>query len=135
MQETPKPIKRLVREWAGIAHDRELGRALLDLREQFERWLRREISPVELNDLIHRFHDGISRDIWKKYATNRLEPAIGFAIATGILRREELPSALLEHVSGLVEFYQAEEPASLSRLTAGAADGRRGRNGADSKRR
>ncbi len=112
MQDTSKRIKRLVREWAGIAHDRELGKALLDLRAQFDRWQRGEIGAVELNDLIHRFHDGGSRNIWKKYATNHLEPALGFAIATGILRREELPPELLQHIAGLIEFCEAEEPAS-----------------------
>lgn len=38
VQDIPKRIKRLVREWAGIAHDRELGQALLDLRAHFDRW-------------------------------------------------------------------------------------------------
>jgi hypothetical protein len=112
MQDTPKRIKRLVRDWAGIAHDRELGQALADLRAAFDRWQRGEMSAVELNDVIHRFHDGVSRDIWKKYATNHLEPAVAFAVATGILRREELPPALLQHIAGLVEFYKAENQAS-----------------------
>jgi hypothetical protein len=48
-----------------------------------------------LNDLIHQFDQGASREIWKRYATNRLEPAIGSAVAAGILRREELPEDLL----------------------------------------
>jgi hypothetical protein len=112
MQDTPKRIKRLVREWAGITHDRELGNALADLRAEFDRWQRREISAVELNDLIHRFHDGVSRDIWKKYATNHLEPALAFAVATGTLRREELPADLLQHIAGLIEFYEAENQVS-----------------------
>ena len=112
MQDIPKRIKRLVREWAGIAHDRELHKALLDLRAQFDRWQQAEITAVELNDLIHRFHDGDARTIWKKYATNRLEPALGFAVATGIIRRDELPQELLQHIAGLIEFYEAEESAS-----------------------
>ena len=112
MQDTPKRIKRLVRDWAGIAHDRELRKALLDLRGQFDRWQRGEINAVELNDLIHRFHDGDSRTIWKKYATNHLEPALAYAVATGILRRDELPPDLLQHIAGLIEFYEAGESAS-----------------------
>ena len=111
MQDTPKRIKRLVREWAGIAHDRELQKALLDLRAHFDHWQRAEITAGELNDLIHRFHDGDSRTIWKKYATNHLEPALGSAVATGIIRRDELPSELLQHIAGLIEFYEAEESA------------------------
>ena len=111
MQDTPKRIKRLVREWAGIAHDRELTKALLDLGVHFDRWQRGEITAADLNDLVHRYHQGASREIWKTYATTHLEPAVGFAVATGILRREELPPDLLQHVGGLIEFYEAEQPA------------------------
>lgn len=112
MQDTPKRLKRLVREWAAVAHDRELSKALLDLRAHFEAWQRGEITAADLNDLIHQFHQGGSREIWKKYATNHLEPAIGLAVATGILRQEELPPELLQHVAGLIEFYAAEHSAS-----------------------
>jgi hypothetical protein len=105
-------VKRLVREWAAIAHDRELGRALLELRTQFDRWQRGEIAAADLNDLIHQFHQGPSREIWKRYATNHLEPAIGSAVAAGLVRREELPEALLRHVAGLIEFYEADDSGS-----------------------
>lgn len=49
-------------------------------------------------------------EIWKKYATNHLEPAIGSAVATRILRREESPEELLRHVAGLIELYEADDP-------------------------
>lgn len=112
MQDTPKGLKRLVRTWAAIAHDRELAKALLELRAQFDRWQRGEITAGDLNDLIHEFHQGASREVWKKYATNHLEPAIGYAVATGILQREELPPDLLEHVAALVEYYEVDRSPS-----------------------
>lgn len=108
MQNPPKALKRLVREWAAIAHHRELGHALLKLRTQFDRWQRGEIAAAELNELIHEFHQGASREIWKRYDTSHLEPAIGSAVAAGILRREELPEELVTHVAGLIEFYEAD---------------------------
>ena len=102
-------MKRLVREWAAIAHDRELGHALRELRTQFDRWQRGEIAAAHLNDLIHQFHQGASREIWKKYATNHLEPTIGSAVAAGILRREELPEERSRQIAGLIEFYEAAD--------------------------
>ena len=65
MQDTPKRLKRLVREWAAVAHDRELSKALLDLRAHFEAWQRGDITAADLNDLIHQFHQAGSREIWK----------------------------------------------------------------------
>lgn len=70
------------------------------------------MSAFELNELVHQFHDGISREIWKRYATNHLEPAVASAVAAGVLRREELPQELLQHIAGLIEFYEADQSAS-----------------------
>jgi hypothetical protein len=112
MHDTPKRLKRLVREWAGIAHERDLSKALGDLRAQFERWQRGDISVFDLNDLVHRFHQDTSREIWKRYATNHLEPAVASAVVSGVIHKEELPRELLEHIAGLVEFYEAEESAT-----------------------
>jgi hypothetical protein len=106
MQEAPKRIKRLVREWAGIANERELRNALSELRAQFARWERGDIGAFELNDLVHRFHQDTSREIWKRYATTHLEPAVASAVAAGVLRKEELPAELVQHIAGLIEFYE-----------------------------
>jgi hypothetical protein len=112
MEESPKRIKRQVREWAGIAHDRDLRKALGELRTEFARWEDGEIDSFELNERVHRFHENTSREIWKRYATTHLEPAIASAVAAGVLRREELSSELLHHIAGLIEFYQQDRSAS-----------------------
>jgi carbamoylphosphate synthase large subunit len=106
MQEVPKRIKRQVREWAGIAHARDLRKALGELRAQFDRWERGEIDSFELNERVHRFHQDTSREIWKRYATGHPEPAVASAVAAGVFRKEELPSELLQHIAGLIEFYE-----------------------------
>jgi hypothetical protein len=106
MQEIPKNIKRMIREWAGVAHDRDLRDALKDLRVQFDRWERGEIDSFELNDLVHKYHNGPSREIWKRYATSHLRPAVASAVAAGVLRTEELPSELVENIAGLIELYK-----------------------------
>lgn len=112
MQEVPKRIKRLVREWAGIAHDRDLREALSELRVQFNRWDLGEIDSFELNELVHRFHQDTARDIWKRYATTHPEPAIALAVAAGVLRKEELPAELVQHIAGLIELYENNLSAS-----------------------
>ncbi|HVH28561.1 MAG TPA: hypothetical protein VM818_17475 [Vicinamibacterales bacterium] len=112
MQEVPKRIKRLVREWAGIAHDRDLRKALGELRSQFGRWDRGEIDSVELNNLVHQFHQDTAREIWKRYATRHLEQAVASAIAAGVHLKEELPAELVQHIAGLIEFYEHDLPAS-----------------------
>jgi len=112
MQDVPKHIKRQIREWAGIAHDRDLRKALGELRDQFGLWERGEIDSFELNERVHRFHEDTSREIWKRYATTHLKPAVASAVAAGVLHREELPADLLQHISGLIEFYEHDLSAS-----------------------
>jgi hypothetical protein len=102
----------MIREWAGVAHDRDLRDALTELRAQFDRWDRSEIDSFELNDLVHKYHDGTSREIWKRYATSHLAPAVASAVAAGVLRRDELPEELAQHIAGLIDFYQHECSAS-----------------------
>jgi hypothetical protein len=96
----------------GIAHDRDLRKALIELRAQFERWDRGEIDSFELNELIHRFHQDTSREIWKRYTMTDVEPAVAAAVAAGVLRKEELPAELLQHIAGLIEFYEHDLSAS-----------------------
>jgi hypothetical protein len=85
---------------------------LTELRAQFDRWDRGEIDSFELNDLVHKYHDGTSREIWKRYATSHLAPAVASAVAAGVLRRDELPEELAQHIAGLIDFYQHEFSAS-----------------------
>jgi hypothetical protein len=70
MQEVPKRIKRLVREWAAIAHERDLRKSLSDLRAQFDRWDRGEIDSFELNGCI--VHQETAK--YGRIQTNHLEP-------------------------------------------------------------
>jgi hypothetical protein len=60
---------------------RELRKAFSELRAQFDRWDRGEIDPCELNELVHRFHQDTAGEIWKRYTTTRLEPAVASAVA------------------------------------------------------
>ena len=112
MHKVPKRIKRLVREWAGVAHDRDLREALSELRARFDRWDRGEIDSFELNNLIHRFHQDTARQIWKRYATTHLEPAVASTVAAGVLREGELPEELVQDVAALIEFYEHDLSAS-----------------------
>jgi len=82
MVDTPKRIKRLLREYAAAAHEEELRRALLPISEAFGRWERRELDSGELSEIIHRFHQGPARDLWARYNTPHLEMVVAFAITT-----------------------------------------------------
>jgi hypothetical protein len=106
MADTPKRIKRLLREYAGAAHEEELRRALLPVSEAFGRWEKRDLSSGELSEIIHRFHQGPARELWVRYNSSHLEMPVAFAITTGVLARDTIPAELLEHLAGALRFYE-----------------------------
>jgi hypothetical protein len=105
----PKRVKRLLREYAGAAHEEELRRALLPVADAFGRWARRELSSGELSEIIHRFHQGPARELWVRYNTPHLEMPVAFAITTGVLAREAIPAEFLEHLPGALRFCEEEQ--------------------------
>ena len=99
-----KKQKAELRRLAGLAHERELSAALSNLESEFGRWRRGEISVFELNDRIHRFHHGVSRDLYKLYDPRDAEIVVPGAIARGTLKEQEVDPALLRNVADLIEF-------------------------------
>ena len=87
--------RRRVRELAADAHARELSAALTDLYEEFQRWGGDEISVFDLNDLVHEFHDGVSRELHKRYAMAPAELGVIFALRHGVLGVEEVGPELV----------------------------------------
>jgi len=112
MAETPKRVKRLLREHAAVAHEEELRRALVPVAEAFKRWERAELDSGELSEIIHKFHQGPARDLWVRYNTAHLEMAVAFAITTGLLSRDTIPAELLDHLAGPLRFYAEEQATS-----------------------
>ena len=111
MPDIPKRLKRLLREYAARAHEAELHQALVPLAEAFKRWERGELDSFELNDLIHRFHQGASREVYVRYVTRDYEPALAHAIATGLIDRTGVPAGVMDHLARLIElFEQTEKP-------------------------
>jgi hypothetical protein len=109
MTEIPKRLKRLLRTWAGEAHEEELRRALVPLAEAFDRWKRGDIASSELSNLIHKFHQGPARDRFVKYDTNHLEAPVAYAIVTGVLNKDKIPPELFEHLATWIKFYEERE--------------------------
>jgi hypothetical protein len=90
--ELSKKQKKHIREMAGVAYEREMTSALDKLLETFQKWKKGELNPFDVNEAIHEFHNGISRDLYKQYAIGGDQPdmAVVIALAHGVLKIEEL---------------------------------------------
>jgi hypothetical protein len=93
-----------LRRLAGLAHERELGAAIRDLELDFERWRKGEISVFALNESIHKFHNGISRELYSRYDPRDAELTVPAAIARGTLQENEVDQSLLQNLTELIQF-------------------------------
>lgn len=94
-----KHIKKQLRELLAIAYKRELDAALSNLCKQFEAWQQNEMDCWDLNDAIHKFHDGISRDLYKQYVMSGNSDhgwLVAHALDRKVLSREEIPDEILQ---------------------------------------
>ncbi len=112
MADTPKRIKRLLREHAAAAHEEELRRTLVPVAEAFKRWERGELGSGELSEIIHRFHQGPARELFARYNTPYLEMIVAYAITVGVLDRQKIPAELRDHLARALEFYEGERATS-----------------------
>lgn len=106
-----KANKRKLRELSGLAYRRELGHELAKLEVDFSRWRGGEIDPFELSDRIHRFHDGVSRDLYVAYGGRNPSLEVARAIALHVLDRNEVPSEILAELESRIQLFEPERQA------------------------
>ena len=107
-QEMPKRLKRALREAAMAAHEEELRRALIPLEAAFQQWRAGRVGSGELAELIHGFHEGPARELFKKYNYGQLELVVAHAIVAGILDPSRLPADLVEALGRAIAFYEEQ---------------------------
>ena len=92
-------LRALVEEaWKG-----ELDQALEELFEAFGRWADHDLDAFELSDQIHEFHDGVSRELYKRYAGLPTHLAVGYAVSHGVLDENALDPSLREKLIPTIE--------------------------------
>jgi hypothetical protein len=79
-----------------------LSKALETLEENIRQWRKNKISAFEPRDFIHKFHNGIARDLWSFYATGHMELNVKHAIANGIILKTEISPGILEKLNIIV---------------------------------
>jgi hypothetical protein len=89
-KELTKKQRKHIRELASVSYERELATALDKLLAAFQKWKQGEMSPFDLNEEIHQYHNGTARDLYKQYSSGDPDMAVMFALAEGILKIEEL---------------------------------------------
>lgn len=92
---------------AGQCYEKEITLALESLFEDFKKWEQSEITPWDLNDKIHHYHNGTARELYKLYeGLNDTTVALSQAVVKGIIKIEDVPENCRPLLEGLIDFYQ-----------------------------
>ena len=106
MKKYNKSERKELRKLSELAYKRELNSAINDLYNKFKEWEKGSIDSFKLDHEIHKYHNGISRELYKKYDDNDLiDITIGWAIAKGILEKSEVSDNLINKLHLIIERY------------------------------
>ncbi len=93
-----KSERKELRKLADLAYERELAKSLEALEENFRQWKKSKITAFELSEIIHKFHNGIARDLWSFYTSGHTEMIVRQAIENGTILKAEISSGILERL-------------------------------------
>jgi hypothetical protein len=116
MTDYPKNIKRLLREFAAEAYEKELWRELARLDKSFSEWREGIINSGELSYHIHQYETGPSRELFNKYNEGENDFNVAYAIVTGILNRQDVPPELIGAIDKQISFYESLKNSGELRL-------------------
>lgn len=107
--EFTKSEKRKIRELGGLAWDRLLKAELSKIGQAIAQMENDEMNPHDVNEMVHKFHKGISRDLFTRFSDSL--PWIGVCRARydGILTEEEFANASDNIRVGYESFVKAFE--------------------------
>ena len=103
MIEFSKSVRKQIRQIRDQAYEAELGEALRGVESGFSEWRNGDLDCFELTDLIHEFHQGPNRELFKYYTSVKAHTAAARAIAFGVVRPEDVPPEILEALSDEIE--------------------------------
>jgi hypothetical protein len=67
------------------------------------------IDLWELDQRIHKYHDGPARELYKQYNESRVDMVVAYAIVRGIITQDRVPAKLEPYLEAPLAFYRSME--------------------------
>jgi hypothetical protein len=82
--------KNHLRDIANTAYEREMNNAMEILFASFNKWKKGQLYVHDLDQAIHRHHNGISRDLFKLYTMIDPRFSVSLAVKKRVIKIEEI---------------------------------------------
>jgi hypothetical protein len=104
--ELTKNMKRQIRELASLLYQKELNAELAKLDAHFDLWRQGSLSPFDLAEYIHEFHQKPARELFNKFSYDDSFPMlVAKGIVDGTLSEEEVPMEIREALRQQIAFF------------------------------
>ncbi len=100
--EPSKRIKRSLRDLSKRAYAEALSRELAKLHDSFHAWQAGKLSPFDLGEEIHRFHQGPNRELFVLYDRRNHDIAVARAIVDGLVPEESVSEEVRAYLAPLL---------------------------------
>ena len=102
-----KSERTRIRQLADLAWDRALRRELRNIAVAIDEMESGQLSPFDVTDRIHEFHDGAARELYRQFAGSKPWLGVCRAHFDGILTDDEIVSAGGNIQEGIQEYSQS----------------------------
>lgn len=93
-----KAIYKKMRELSVTAYERELRGEMEKLAEQFQLWRDNQINTWDLEEAIHKFHNGPARKLYSRYRDLAPEMILPYALNKGLVAYEDIPEEIADEM-------------------------------------
>ena len=93
-EDLDRPTRKALRELADVARRKGETRHLEDLALKFDAWRAGTLDNAEIQDAIHRYYQGPSKDWSTRYWNLKPDVLVALALANGILDPDDIPEDL-----------------------------------------
>jgi len=96
---------RILKDLAAEVYRIELDAELDKLFDIFQSWKSGKIDCWNMEEAIHKFHQGPSRKLYNYHNGVDADLIVAWALKRGILSSEKIPGDLLEEIKALMTIY------------------------------
>ncbi len=107
MQKFSKSEKKHLRELAALAYERDVAKSLSNIASKFDEWKNGKISALQLNEALHEYDRGESREVWSRYDSNQFDIQVAGAIVRGLLTENEAGKEVVTLLSNQIQFLKS----------------------------
>ena len=108
MAEFSKSEKKRLRELAALAHERDVAKSLSKIASKVEEWKNGKITALDMNEALHEYDRGESREVWSRYDSNQYDIQVASAIVRGLLTESEVGKEVVALLSTQIHFLKSD---------------------------